>query len=237
MAAALRQWGGDHLAAGWSGGRPVTAEAKRGTRTVTREFHGLLARARDAEPDCVSEVDPIADRSDRPPHQSEDADKSLANLGYRPPSSRRGSGVFRRYAHRVCQANRARLLGDAHQSVERSYLWAEAVEGRLRQGWGAADEQNLYVIAEAVRNGRRLSAHQQEARRALRMVSSWPGRMQVGDIVVAPHLPQYGRLSVFRIVGAYEWSLGPALTWGERFGHVLQVELIEQDIDRHGRGL
>jgi hypothetical protein len=45
-------------------------------------------------------------------------------------------------------------------------------------------------------------------------------------------LPEYGRLSVFRVAGSYEWSLGPKFTWGERFGHVLPVELLLANLDR-----
>ena len=84
---------------------------------------------------------------------------------------------------------------------ERSFLWAEAMAGRLRQGWGVADEQNLEVIAAAVKNRDPLTGLQKEARLALRMLTSWPGGVHVGDVVVSPNLPEYGRLAVFRVTG------------------------------------
>jgi hypothetical protein len=117
---------------------------------------------------------------------------------------------------------------------ERPYLWSEAVAGRLRQGWGVADEQNLEVIAALLRRGGSLSGLQEESRRALRMLTSWDQGMRLGDVVVAPSLPEYGRLSVFRVAGSYTWAPGPPLRWAERFGHVLPVELLLADVDRHG---
>jgi hypothetical protein len=117
---------------------------------------------------------------------------------------------------------------------ERPFLWAEAQQGRLRQGWGVADEQNLEVIAEAITQGKQLTDLQRESRLALRMLTTWHNGMRLGDVVVAPNLPAYGRLSVFRVTGSYYWSLANKMTWGERFGHVLPVELLAGDISRHG---
>ena len=65
------------------------------------------------------------------------------------------------------------------------------------------------------------------------MLATWDGGMRLGDLVVAPNLPEYGRLSVFRVTGSYSWSPGPARQFGERFGHVLPVELLVGDIDRY----
>jgi hypothetical protein len=118
---------------------------------------------------------------------------------------------------------------------ERAYVWGEAVDGRLRQGWGAADEQNLEVIADAIRHGRALTPLQQEARGALRMLASWHNGVHLGDIVVAPNLPQIGRLSIFEVTGSYYWSPDTPLEWGERFGHVLPVRSLALDVHRDAR--
>jgi len=117
---------------------------------------------------------------------------------------------------------------------DRPFLWAEAQEGRLRQGWGRFEDQNLEVIATAIRRGDRLSDTQAEARRALRMLTSWEGGMRVGDVVVAPNMPEYGRLSVFRVIDSYVWSPTPPRQFSEQFGHVLPVEPLATDVNRWG---
>ena len=115
---------------------------------------------------------------------------------------------------------------------ERPFLWAEAQAGRLRQGWGTFEEQNLEVIGDAIRRGAALTDRQRESRRALRMLSSWWNGMRLGDVVAAPNLPEYGRLSVFRLAGSYYWEPAAPHQWGERFGHVLPVELLLPNLSR-----
>ena len=114
---------------------------------------------------------------------------------------------------------------------ERPFIWAEAEKGRLRQGWGWDDSQNLDVIADAVHQGRELNDAQRIARRARRMRSAESDGMQTGDLIVAPNLPEYALLSVFRLAGTYHWDpvdMGAQ----DRFGHVLPVELLADRIDR-----
>ena len=65
---------------------------------------------------------------------------------------------------------------------ERPFVWAEAQQGRLRQGWGWTDEMNLEVIAEVRRSGGQLSEDQQMSVRSRRMRTSEPDGMRVGDI-------------------------------------------------------
>ena len=66
------------------------------------------------------------------------------------------------------------------------------------------------------------------------MLTSWEHGMRVGDVVVAPNLPDHGRLSIARVRGSYEWAPASPLRFGERFGHVLPVEMLITDIDRRG---
>jgi hypothetical protein len=117
---------------------------------------------------------------------------------------------------------------------ERAFIWAEAQRGRLRQGWGWDETQNLEVIAEAVRHQVPLNDLQLLAWRARRMRTTAPNGMRRGDVIVAPNLPDSGRLSVFRLIGSYRWEpfdIGVL----DRFGHVLPVELVAGDVDRHDR--
>ncbi len=113
----------------------------------------------------------------------------------------------------------------------RPFIWAEAQRGRLRQGWGWDDSQNLDVIAEVVRRGGELDEEQQIAWRSRRMRAAEPDGMRLGDLVVTPNLPEWGLLSVFRVVGSYAWD--PVdLGIEDRFGHVLPVELLAERVDR-----
>jgi hypothetical protein len=115
---------------------------------------------------------------------------------------------------------------------ERPYVWAEAERGRLRQGWGWSAEMNLDVIADLVGRGGQLSDEQRMSWRSRRMRTTAQDGMRVGDLVVAPNLPDWGRLSVFCVVGSYEYSMDAPRRFDERFGHVLPVELVAANIDR-----
>jgi hypothetical protein len=91
---------------------------------------------------------------------------------------------------------------------------------------------NLETIAEVVRRGGELSEEQRVAWRSRRMLTTQPDGMHRGDLVVAPNIPVWGVLSVFRVVGSYEYSLDAPRRWDERFGHVLPVEPLAESIDR-----
>ncbi|MDP9260673.1 MAG: hypothetical protein M3O89_01735 [Actinomycetota bacterium] len=59
-----------------------------------------------------------------------------------------------------------------------------------------------------------------------RMLETEPDGMRVGDIIVTQNLPRLGTFSIVRVVGSYYYEMGPARMWGDRFGHVLPVELL-----------
>lgn len=176
------------------------------------------------------------DRSDLPPHLAGDLDRTLAVLGATATVARQGgSGGTRSSRPPGTPGQPGRSYWVMRTSPwERPFIWSEAQGGRLRQGWGVADEQDLEVIAATLRRGEALTDLQREARRALRMLASWDNGIRSGDVVVAPNLPEYGRLSIFRVTGSYEWAPVPPRRFGERFGHVLPVELLAGDINRYG---
>lgn len=176
------------------------------------------------------------DRTELPPHLVGDLDRTLAALGARGGNTRPvRSGRSRPTRPPGTPGQQGRGYWVMRTSPwERPFIWSEALAGRLRQGWGVEDEQDLEVIAATLRSGDRLTGLQLEARRALRMLASWDNGIRFSDIVVAPNLPEYGRLSVFRVSGSYEWAPEPPRRFGERFGHVLPVELLDGDINRYG---
>jgi hypothetical protein len=101
----------------------------------------------------------------------------------------------------------------------RSFIWDEIRAGRLRQGWGYDDCQNLKRIAGrwsevswAEPETPEVGERQEEAWRHWRMLgndsppSMRSDAMQIGDIVLVPNMPTDGRFTLCRITGPYEWN-------------------------------
>jgi hypothetical protein len=191
-----------------------------------------------ADRQAVVDILRAVDRAELPSHLIGDLDRAVVSLGASQPAG----AVRRSNARRAGPNQSPGTPGEPGRGYwvmrtspwERPYIWAEGQHGRLRQGWGHAEDQNLEVIASALRRGEPLSEKQQEARRALRMLASWDHSIQYDDVVVAPNLPELGRLSVFRVVGSYRWAPDKPLNFGDRFGHLLPVEMLSGDIDRQG---
>lgn len=183
---------------------------------------------------AVLDVFEAVDRDELPPHLASDLDQALAKLGQPRAAPRAGprSATVSRPIGLQGVAGRGYWVMRT-SPWERPYIWREARAGRLLQGWGWNEEMNLDVIAEVVRRGGELSEEQRVSSRSRRMRTSAPDGVRVGDLIVAPNLPEWGRLSVFRITGSYEYLLDTPRQFGERFGHILPVELLVADIDRH----
>ncbi|HEY5629547.1 MAG TPA: hypothetical protein VIR16_08560 [Candidatus Limnocylindrales bacterium] len=111
------------------------------------------------------------------------------------------------------------------------FIWAEVKAGRLRQGWGWMEEQDLRRIAERRRAKAELSSAELQAWRAHRMLATESAGMRVGDLVVTQNLPRPGRISVCRVAGLYYFEL-PGAPHPEDLGHILPVKLLVGDIDR-----
>ena len=206
----------------WLGDERLAAFAIRVLERIGRE---------PANRDTVEAVLAAVDRDELPPHLAGDIDQALKAVGGpKGAPGRRGTPTVRSVG----------LPGVAGRGYwvmrtspwERPYVWGEAQRGRLRQGWGWNAEMNLDVIAEVRSKGGELSDKQQAAMRSRRMRTSEPDGMRVGDYIVAPNLPEWGELSIFELVGSYEYSLDAPRRFDERFGHVLPVKLLAGAIDR-----
>lgn len=105
------------------------------------------------------------------------------------------------------------------------YFWKELQAGRLRQGWGYADEQDLRKVAKVPRNER--SAEEHETYRHRHMLGE-EGGWQEGDIVLVPNLPEQGMFALARVTGPYRYEIDKEQ--GERgdFGHIREVELLTE---------
>ncbi len=205
----------------WLGDERLAAFAIRVLERIGRD-----ANTRNAAADALAAVD----RDELPPHLAGDVDRTLKALGRTKVAAPHAPGSTR-------PIGRPGVAGRGYWVMrtspwERPYIWAEARRGRLRQGWGWNEEMNLETIAEVVRRGGELSEEQRMSWRSRRMRSTAPDGIRLGDLIVAPNLPEWGRLSVFRVAGSYEYALDAPRRWDERFGHVLPVELVASDIDR-----
>jgi Restriction endonuclease len=111
------------------------------------------------------------------------------------------------------------------------WIWSELTAGRLRQGWGLRDDQDLHVIASGLAAGTPLSDDQRATWRGnRRLLETEPDGVRVGDLVLLPHLPRPGTWSLARVTGPYRWE-GPSHgnAWQmPDYGHVLPVELISR---------
>ena len=208
----------------WLGDPRLAAFAIRVLERIGRE---------QANRGAVIEVLAAVDREELTPALAGDVDQALTVLG-RPTRTARPSRP-RQGAERPI--GRPGMPGRGYWVMrtsqwERPFIWAEAQRGRLRQGWGWNPEMDLNVIAEIVRRGGEPSDAQRASWRSRRMNTSEPDGMRVGDVVVAPNLPEWGELSVFRVSGSYEYALAQPFRFDERFGHILPVELLASAIDR-----
>lgn len=204
----------------WLGDARLAAFAIRVLERIGRSG-GKGSRDRTAVIDVLSAVD----REELPPHLAGDVEQALTDLG-----------ASRRRAPRPAPEINAGIEGRGYWVMrtspwDRTFIWSEARTGRLRQGWGWDESQNLEVIADIVRRGGQPSELQHLAWRARRMRTTAPDGMRVGDLIVAPNLPAWGELSIFRLLGSYSWEpvdIGKL----DRFGHVLPVALLSEAIHR-----
>jgi hypothetical protein len=206
----------------WLGDPRLAAFAVRVLERIGRD-----AAARAAVVDVLRSVDPTTLTE----HLVRDIQTSLAALGAAQPRSRGGEhrdGGLRGHAGRVGVGYWVMRTSQ----WERPFIWAEAQAGRLRQGWGSVPEQDLDVIARVRRAGGQLNDDQEFSVRSRRMNTSEPDGMRIGDVIVTPNLPDWGRISVFRVAGSYRYEMVEPKRWGERFGHLLPVKLLVGDIDK-----
>ncbi|KXB09073.1 hypothetical protein AKJ60_01050 [candidate division MSBL1 archaeon SCGC-AAA385M11] len=127
-------------------------------------------------------------------------------------------------------------------------LFEELMNGKLRQGWGYDESQNLLMIqSEIVKGGewwKRLSDIQNEALPNLRMLSDAEDSIQIGDIILTPNLPKQNLFCLAEVSGKYVFD---RLLLNEKtdindlhydYGHILPVKLITPNgIDKFNKNV
>lgn len=105
----------------------------------------------------------------------------------------------------------------------RRFITEELVAGRLRQGWGYHESQDLKCIHKAWREETELTDMQLSAAKHWRMADGPDERyMHIGDVVLVPNMPADGLFTLARITGAYQFEI-PCV--GD-FGHFRPVEVL-----------
>ena len=99
------------------------------------------------------------------------------------------------------------------------YFWSELKAGRLRQGWGYHQSQDLRLVQMKAWNDR--SPEEAETHRHRRMLGGDDG-WRVGDIVLVPNLPERGMFSLAEVTGAYDFDISRQ----QDYGHVRTVRLL-----------
>lgn len=118
----------------------------------------------------------------------------------------------------------------------KALLLDELRSGRLRQGWGHEQAQDLQMIqaeiSKAANWWERLSSTQREVLPQLRMLSTSEDSVQRGDWVVVPNLPDHGEFLIAEVVGPYRYDPLVLSTdhdvneLGQDYGHILPVRLL-----------
>ena len=111
-------------------------------------------------------------------------------------------------------------------------IYDEIQKNRLRQGWGYDQEQDLRKI-DTIRKfneewKKKLSDPQKEALKNLVMLADpTEYRMQIGDIILVPNMPEWGHFCLVRITGEYYFDMMELPKGdGKDIGHILPVELL-----------
>ena len=111
---------------------------------------------------------------------------------------------------------------------ERGYIREELNKGKLRQGWGWTDDQNLRLIHDKWDKGSPLSETQIEAGRHYRMYDGPKDEyMNIGDIVLVPNLPGDGFFTLCEIIGDYGFNRSGRHSG---YGHIRPVKILVQGV-------
>jgi hypothetical protein len=100
------------------------------------------------------------------------------------------------------------------------FFWNELKQGRLRQGWGRYDEQDLRTISKL--DGKPKTKEQSMTDRQRHMLGEGGG-WQVGDIILIPNMPHRRMFALAKVTGPYRYEIDPER---EDFGHIREVKLL-----------
>jgi hypothetical protein len=117
---------------------------------------------------------------------------------------------------------------------QRAYVWSEIQRGRLRQGWGWDDSQDLRRVQARLHAGLDLTGWEADAWKARRMLTDRADAIQVDDLVIAVAVPEWHLFVVCRVIGPYAFDSHAAIA---DYGHILPIEVAAGPLDRSARAV
>lgn len=190
---------------------------------LTRFAVRVIGRAADlgAREAAIGQL--LTAREEATPDQRADIDAELHRLGVSlARSGRRRSGRARGHP---AEPSVPAWMMRTNQDLA-GWIWSEVVAGRLRQGWGYQPKQELSLLRDRRERGEPMDRDDDWAWPNRRMLFDEPHGMQIGDLVLVPHLPRRHRWSVVRITGPYRYEIAPDFN---DYGHILPVEILAAD--------
>lgn len=95
----------------------------------------------------------------------------------------------------------------------RNFILSELAQGRLRQGWGTLDEQDLRRVDLFLESSQKYDALSDEQKwawghaRLLGELARVAGDLiKIDDIILVPNVPENGLLTICRVTGPYEYG-------------------------------
>lgn len=115
----------------------------------------------------------------------------------------------------------------------RELILDELRQGRLRQGWGHHDDQDLNLLAKKYQSGEAFSARERSAWRNRAMLGRSSG-IHIGDIILLPNLPSRSEFLLVEVTGPYRFEplrlagKTDVNHLGQDYGHILEVKKLEE---------
>lgn len=111
-------------------------------------------------------------------------------------------------------------------------IWEELQRGKLRQGWGYDESQDLKSISRKLESGSTLTLMEEHAWRNRRMLDTeGENNIKKGDLIFLPNLPEQSRFTIVRVSGPYSFEriklTKDQMKHGfeEDYGHILPVDV------------
>ncbi len=104
-----------------------------------------------------------------------------------------------------------------------NFIYEELKKGRLRQGWGYQENQDLKTIYSRKKEKTELDDRQKECWKRFRKMYPEEDGIQKGDYLLLPNLPQIGQWSIAKVTGGYRFEIAKD---HNDYGHILEVELL-----------
>jgi hypothetical protein len=124
------------------------------------------------------------------------------------------SGARGRFGGQCMDGSKRRYWASRIDKHNPGFFWEELKAGRLRQGWGYDQSQDLRVVTKKEWQDR--SPQQAETYRQRHMLGG-EGGWQLGDIILIPIVPTWGMFALADVVGPYRFEIPPGY---EDYGHI-----------------